>query len=240
MSDKNIQGIDILLPSGTRTFVETKINDRTKRISLRIDPSRNTAVLTHPRETSTSIIKNFIQNHLNWLSDKLSQIPNRVEFCDGAVLPILGEHYVIRHCPENFGNVWIQLNESNLPMDLCVSGMSEHIPRRIKDWIKIKAREEMRTRSQNYAKILDRNINKVTVKDTKSRWGSCSSKGEINYNWKIIMAPDKIIDYLIVHELCHMIHFNHSKQFWSKVQEYISDYKERRLWLKNNSYRLSL
>ena len=96
VSDRNIQGIDILLPSGTRTFVQTKINDRTKRISLRIDPSRNAAVLTHPRETSTSIIKNFIQNHLNWLSDKLSQIPNRVEFCDGAVLPILGEHYVIR------------------------------------------------------------------------------------------------------------------------------------------------
>ena len=149
VSNRDIQGIDILLPSGARTFVETKISDRTKRVSLRIDASRNAAVLTHPRGTSTLIIKNFIQNHLNWLSDKLSQIPNRVEFCDGAVLPILGERYVIRHCPKNFGNVWIQLNESNLPMDLCVSGMTEHIPRRIKDWIKIKAWEEMRTRSQN-------------------------------------------------------------------------------------------
>ena len=111
VSNRNTSGIDILLPSGTRTFVETKINDRAKRISLRIDTSRNAAVLTYPRETSTPIIKNFIQNHLNWLSDQLSRIPNRVEFCDGVILPILGKRYVIRHCPKNFGNVWIQLNK---------------------------------------------------------------------------------------------------------------------------------
>ena len=99
MSHKNIQGIEFRLPSGTKTFVETKINDRTKRISMRIDSSRHVAVLTHPRGTSTPIIKNFIQNHLNWLADKLSQIPKGVEFCDGALLPILGENFVIRQFP---------------------------------------------------------------------------------------------------------------------------------------------
>ena len=115
VSHRNIQGIDIRLPSGTKTFVETKINDRTKRISLRVDPSRHVAVLTHPRGTSTPIIKNFIQNHLNWLADKLSQIPKRVEFCDGALLPILGKNYVIRHCPKNYGNVSVSYTHLTLP-----------------------------------------------------------------------------------------------------------------------------
>ena len=232
VSNRDIQGIDILLPSGTRTFVETKISDRTKRISLRIDTSRNAAVLTHPRETSTPIIKNFIENHLNWLSDKLSQIPNRVEFCDGAVLPILGERYVIRHCPKNFGNVWIQLNESNLPMDLCVSGMTEHIPRRIKDWIKIKAWEEMRTRSQNYAKTLDRNINKVTVRDTKSRWGSCSSNGNLSFSWRLVFAPEHVLNYVCAHEVAHLVEMNHSPRFWKNVEFLINDWKKSKKWLK--------
>ena len=232
VSNRDIQGIDILLPSGTRTFVETKISDRTKRISLRIDTSRNAAVLTHPRETSTPIIKNFIQNHLNWLSDKLSQIPNRVEFCDGAVLPILGERYVIRHCPKNFGNVWIQLNGSNLPMDLCVSGITEHISRRIKDWIKIKAWEEMRTRSQNYAKILDRNINKVTVRDTKSRWGSCSSNGNLSFSWRLVFAPEHVLNYVCAHEVAHLVEMNHSPRFWKNVEFLINDWKKSKKLLK--------
>ena len=232
VSDRNIQGIDILLPSGTKTFVQTKINNRTKRISLRIDSSRRAAVLTHPRGTSTPIIKNFIQNHLNWLADKLSQIPKRVEFCDGALLPILGEYYVIRHCPESFGNVWIQLNESNLLKDLCVSGMSEHIPRRIKDWIKIKAWEEMRTRSQNYAKILDRNINKVTVRDTKSRWGSCSANGNLSFSGRLVFAPEHVLNYVCAHEVAHLVERNHSPRFWKNVEFLINDWKKSKKWLK--------
>ena len=234
VSRRNIQGIDIFLPSGTKTFVQTKINNRTKRISLRIDLSRRAAVLTHPRGTSIPVIRNFIQNHSNWLADKLSQIPKRVEFCDGALLPILGKHYVIRHCPESFGNVWTQLNESNGPIDLYVSGMSEHIPRRIKDWLKKKAWEEVRTRSQHYAKILDRNINRITVKDTKSRWGSCSSNGNLSFSWRLILAPDHVLNYVCAHEVAHLVEMNHSTKFWTNVDLLISDWKKSRTWLKQN------
>ena len=80
----------------------------------------------------------------------------------------------------------------------------------------------------------------IRVKNYKSRWGSCSAKGDISYNWKIIFAPSKIIDYLIIHELSHLVFFNHSKRFWLKVEEYQPDFKENRKWLKDNSYKLDI
>ena len=82
--------------------------------------------------------------------------------------------------------------------------------------------------------------NSVKIKNYKSRWGSCSSKGDISFNWKIIFAPENIIEYLVVHELSHLIHFNHSKLFWNKVKEFQYNYKENRKWLKENGYKLDL
>ena len=82
--------------------------------------------------------------------------------------------------------------------------------------------------------------NSVKIKNYKSRWGSCSSKGDISFNWKIIFAPENIIEYLVVHELSHLIYFNHSKLFWNKVEEFQYNYKENRKWLKENGYKLDL
>ena len=96
------------------------------------------------------------------------------------------------------------------------------------------------TKTQYFSKIMSVEPLSVRVKNYKSRWGSCSAKGDISYNWKIIFAPSKIIDYLIIHELSHLVFFNHSKRFWLKVEEYQPDFKENRKWLKDNSYKLDI
>ena len=89
-----------------------------------------------------------------------------------------------------------------------------------------------------YARKIDVYPKKITVKSYKKRWGSCSYKEELSYNWKLIMAPEKIIDYVIVHELCHLIHFNHSKDYWEKVSKILPNYKTSKEWLKINQYLL--
>ena len=91
-----------------------------------------------------------------------------------------------------------------------------------------------------FSQIMNVRYNSVKIKNYKSRWGSCSSKGDISFNWKIIFAPEKIIEYLVVHELSHLIYFNHSKLFWNKVEEFQYNYKENRKWLKENGYKLDL
>ncbi|HID0886867.1 TPA: M48 family metallopeptidase, partial [Clostridium botulinum] len=91
-----------------------------------------------------------------------------------------------------------------------------------------------------YSNILKVAPKNIVIKNQKTLWGSCSSKGNINYNYKIVMAPLKILDYIVVHELCHLVHMNHSKDFWQLVESIIPDFKERRNWLKENGYKLKI
>lgn len=89
-----------------------------------------------------------------------------------------------------------------------------------------------------YAPMVGVGYNRIAIKDTKTRWGSCSGDGNLNFSYKLILMPMEILDYVVVHELCHRIHMNHSKEFWAEVERIIPDYKERRKWLKENGNNL--
>lgn len=102
------------------------------------------------------------------------------------------------------------------------------------------AKEYIKKRVSYYADILDVTYGNISIRDQKTRWGSCSSSGNLNFNWRLILAPPKVLDYVVVHELCHRIEMNHSKKFWNLVKQVIPDYKEHRRWLKENGSSLSV
>lgn len=91
-----------------------------------------------------------------------------------------------------------------------------------------------------YSKIIGVSYNDVRIKEQKTRWGSCSKKGNLNFNWKIIMAPQWVMDYVVIHELCHLKHLNHSKEYWAMVSCYMPDYNSARQWLKENGMKLGI
>ena len=91
-----------------------------------------------------------------------------------------------------------------------------------------------------YHQFTGGNYTSITIRDQKTRWGSCSGRGTLSFNWRLILAPPEILDYVVVHELCHLTHMNHSKEFWGKVESVIPDYKVRRKWLKENGHTLKL
>ncbi|TET07215.1 MAG: M48 family peptidase [Candidatus Atribacteria bacterium] len=91
-----------------------------------------------------------------------------------------------------------------------------------------------------YIPKIEEELNQVKIKEQKKRWGSCTAKGNIYFNWRTIMAPSNVIDYIVVHELCHLAYSNHSKKFWDKVESILPDYKERRKWLKKYGIRMDL
>ncbi|MCI8326771.1 MAG: M48 family metallopeptidase [Lachnospiraceae bacterium] len=91
---------------------------------------------------------------------------------------------------------------------------------------------------RNYESQLGVSVNKIYVKDQKTRWGSCSNKGNINLNWRLILAPQEVMEYVIIHELCHLKEMNHSKNFWKLVEDACPDYRERKQWLKENADKL--
>lgn len=94
--------------------------------------------------------------------------------------------------------------------------------------------------TSHYDYLIQRDYSSITIRDQKTRWGSCSSRGTLSFNWRLMLAPPTILDYVIVHELCHLTHMNHSKDFWNCVETILPDYKERRKWLKEHGHELTL
>ena len=102
------------------------------------------------------------------------------------------------------------------------------------------AKEYIPKRVAYYAGLLGVDYNTITIRDQKTRWGSCSSKGNLSFSWRLILAPPKVLDYVVVHELCHRLEMNHSPRFWALVESMIPDYKTHRKWLKENGEKLSI
>ena len=113
-----------------------------------------------------------------------------------------------------------------------------HLKKELEILFKYEALKIFERKTNFYARKIGVYPKKITIKSYKKRWGSCSYKEELSYNWKLIMAPEKIIDYVIIHELCHLIHFNHSKDYWEKVSKILPNYKTSKEWLKINQYLL--
>ena len=107
-------------------------------------------------------------------------------------------------------------------------------------WYMRTANEAISERLDYHCKIIGMTYNTMRIKEQKTRWGSCSKKGNLNFNWKLIMSPQWVIDYVIVHEVCHLRYLNHSKEYWKMVELYMPDYKKAQEWLKKNGMGLRL
>jgi predicted metal-dependent hydrolase len=116
--------------------------------------------------------------------------------------------------------------------------VTKEIAQQLRFWMIDKAEELIKKRVAEYSELIGVNYNNIRIKDTKTRWGSCSSKSNLNFNYRIIMAPERVMDYIIVHELCHLKHMNHSKEFWNAVANYMPDYEKHKEWLKENGMKL--
>jgi len=120
---------------------------------------------------------------------------------------------------------------TSIPFNLLSDAQSILVKQLIQKWYVAQANKLLPEQVDYYSKLLVIPYNKLKIKDQKTRWGSCSNKGNINLNWRIIMAPNQVIAYVIIHELCHLRFMNHSKDFWKLVEEYMPDYKKWRKWL---------
>jgi predicted metal-dependent hydrolase len=107
-------------------------------------------------------------------------------------------------------------------------------------WYQAQAEVKLLEKTEHYAKIIGVTPTRIVVKTFKARWGSCSAKGDIHYNWKIIMATNDVVDYVVIHELCHILHHNHSPQFWKTVEFHLPAYREYKAWLKLNGNLLEI
>lgn len=210
-----------------------KTSLRLRRISVRIDHKKRIVVLSMPTWYSKRKACAFIEAHRDWIEEKLFALPHVQDFTDGAQISLFGNHVTICY-EKNFGAPKL------LDDKLFVGGESVFLHRRVKDFIKREAKKRFLLQSQVLASKLGCQLTGVTIKDTTSRWGSCSSLKHINYNWRIALAPKEAIDYLMAHEVAHLKHPNHSPDFWQTLKELCPTAEIGKAWLKLHSNDLYL
>jgi len=149
-------------------------------------------------------------------------------------VPLRGLLHEITHRPQKRGSVWLESEEEDSTPLLCVNGGEPHIPRRIKDYLVSEARRDFETAVRRHSANLGLPARKITMRDTTSRWGSCSASGSLNFSWRLIMAPNHVLDYLAAHEVAHLRHLNHSPAFWAVLATLSPDVSRAESWLKTH------
>lgn len=208
-------------------------SSRSHRLTLRIDKKDRMAVLTIPKYCSRKKAVSFVESHQDWVLDNLRKIPELKNFQDNDEISLFGKNYKIIHSDIR-GNT--RLDKKNKV--LYVSGGREFLHRRVKDFIKKLALEEFTKRSQNVADKIGKTVHNVCIKDTKSRWASCSTLNNINYSWRLALAPEFVIRYIVAHEVSHLKHQDHSPYFWALVEYLEDDAEKGREWLTENGHLL--
>jgi predicted metal-dependent hydrolase len=208
--------------------VEVRRVARARRISLRLDAATGGVVLTLPPGVDPARGFAFLREKELWLQNRLARVPAAVPFADGAVIPFFGEDHVIRHRPDTRGGVWQEGGA------LHVTGDPAHLPRRLRDWLKAQARQTLSAQARAMADRVGRPVTRVSVRDTRSRWGSCTAAGALSFSWRLVFAPRTVFDYVVAHEVAHLVELNHGPRFWRLVAELCPDMDKSRRWLRRH------
>ena len=193
-----------------------------------------------PRSLSDKRIDDLIKKRIPWIKEKLEEHakrPKAIEkkYIDGEIFSYLGKNYVLRIIQSD--ETFIKLKNGSFVVAIPKNdlGKAEKVQALLSLWFRVHANKYLQARTVKFAKIIGVSPISVSVKNYKARWGSCTINGALDYNWKIIQAPRKIIDYVVVHELCHLLEHNHSPKYWSYVEKFMPNWKESKDWLKKNS-----
>lgn len=221
---------------------QLKRSGRRRSIGIIVDPRRG-VIVAAPRWVGQAQIDQVLKDKQAWIEEKIALFASQPAlkektFQDGETLAYLGKEYPLRHEPELIKGVHLRLDK------IAVSPGSRadlrSLKKIVRSWYYAEAGKVLAERIAVYAPKLAVNPRKVAVKEHRRQWGSCTRKGSLNFNWKLIMAPIEIVDYVVVHELSHLRHLNHSREFWRTVEAIVPDYKQRRKWLKTNGHKLEI
>lgn len=207
-------------------------NPRARRLRLRLDRREGFPVLTLPKGVPERTGLAFVQENLDWIRDRRAERPEPIPFLPGTRIPFGDRELLILRTPDGRGN-------TRLKGDcLLVGGDETHCNRRVADWLKVRARERLKQRSLVHADRIGETVSRVRVADQSSRWGSCSGRGVLSFNWRLILAPDHVLDYVAAHEVAHLREMNHGPRFHALLATLLDDPRQGDRWLSRNGQQL--
>ncbi|OLP60419.1 hypothetical protein BJF93_15885 [Xaviernesmea oryzae] len=205
---------------------------RATRLTLRIEPGGRALKLTVPKGLPQREVDAFIERHRGWLTSKLARFSGESELMEGGTIALRGVVHRIELSGRLRGLPEIVVTDDEPVLRL--SGDPEHLRRRLAEFLKKEARTDLERLVAIHAGRMGGKVKSVTLKDTRSRWGSCTSEGALSFSWRIVMAPPHVIDYLAAHEVAHLREMNHGPQFWALCEMLCPRTAEARHWLKRN------
>jgi hypothetical protein len=219
--------------------VHVKRSHRRKTMALTV--SKGQAFVHLPSAIPLALAKVFITQKAPWIKSKLAQQVNRHtvrQFISGESFPFLGTTLTLSVIHTN-GRTRVSRQETTLTCETNTAKSTANTVRNaLLRWYKQQAITHITKKTQALSQETNLHARSITVKSYRARWGSCTLRGDIQFNWKLIMAPSHIIDYVITHELSHLVHHNHSPNFWQLVATHYPDYPNARKWLKHNGLSL--
>jgi predicted metal-dependent hydrolase len=220
---------ELLAIEGEKVAVHVRFHLRARRMVIRVHPVSGDVTLTAPKRASMASALAFAARESEWIAHQRGAMPKQVTFAAGADVPFLGTaHRIIHAGSKGPAPVWCQGGE------IFVSGQAEHARRRLTDYFKREAKKLLEARALEYGTRLGVRPSRVTVRDTASRWGSCSSARSLSFSWRLIFAPEFVRDYVVAHEVAHLKEMNHGPQFWAHVASLGGDTKRARRWLREH------
>ena len=197
-----------------------------RRLSLRVSQLDGRVTMTLPMRTPIREARNFADEKESWIRRTLAARPE-------VARPVIGGHILFEG-----RDVGIIVGAGRMARfsdgQITVPNNPERVSMRVAAFLKLTARTRLREASDRYATKLGTTYGRLSIRDTRSRWGSCSSEGNLMYSWRLVMAPPEVLEYVAAHEVSHLLQMNHSPEYWRVVAGIYPDYKHPRAWLRQN------
>jgi len=220
----------LVTKSGQTVHVRLEVNPKARRLILRLDERNREAVAVAPSKRKIGEAAEFARDRLDWIAEHLQALPEHIVLEDGALFKLRGEVCQISLS----GQGRLAKFTPGEPHILSVPGLAETAGRRAVRFLKKAAKGDLSDAVIRYCDDLGVEARRVTVKDTRSRWGSCTSDGRLAFSWRLIMAPPEVLEYVAAHECAHLLEMNHSPAFWAHVETCRPAWKKERAWLRKN------
>jgi predicted metal-dependent hydrolase len=223
---------ELLRIDGEPVSVTIRHNPRARRLIIKVHPTTGEVSVVAPSKRALDHALDFARSESDWIKRRLAKVPRIVELALGATVLFRGEEHLVTSGARGPAPVWLE--EQDGDRFIRVGGRAEHAPRRLLDFFKREARQTLAARTVEMAARIGMRPARISVRDTQSRWGSCSTERSVSYSWRLILAPPFVLDYVVAHEVAHMRHMNHGPRFWKLVRELSTESDAAQQWLGRN------
>lgn len=229
-----IQAIHSLNINGRDVPLILRVNRRARRMIVKVEPTTGEVIVTSPSKKALPEALDFARGQSRWIARHLTKVPEKVPLAPGAHIPLRGIMHEIAHQNSLRGLVRVEsAGEREVPQ-IIVPGDAAHLSRRLTDWLKKQAKQDFERAVIHHAQNLSLSPRRISIRDQSSLWGSSSHTGVLSFSWRLILAPEFVLDYIAAHEVAHLQEMNHGPKFWTLVRQTMPRTHEAKVWLKKN------